>query len=249
MKKVGLVGGVAWRSTVEYYAEICRRNEELNASMGEQDRLSTLEMVIESLDLKTAISYLGREGDEISWEQFDGYHNQALRRLEASGAQVAAIASNTPHHRFEMITRGITIPVINLFDVVAQEGARRGIGHVLILGTVHTMRSSVFRHTFARYGIEADCPGDESTFSEITLLLSWLQSGRKHDAARNIERLGLCSYEARFSGRPTVCLACTELSLAFPEYKDRGLFEAGSIRYLNTTALHVDAILKASSSA
>jgi aspartate racemase len=205
-------------------------------------------MVIESLDLKKAVSYLGRDGDETSWKQFDAYHNHALRRLEASGAQVAAIASNTPHHRFEAITRGITIPVINLFDVVAQESARRGIRCVLILGTAHTMRSLVFRRAFAQHGIEADCPGDESIFSEIILLISGLQSGRKHDAAEHLERLGFRSYEARFSDRPTVCLACTELPLAFPECRDHGFFESGHVRYLNTAALHVDALLKTSSS-
>jgi aspartate racemase len=88
MKKIGIVGGVAWLSTVDYYSEICRRSVP-----------STPEMSLESLDLNKVVSYLGIDGDEESW-QFDDYHRAALQRLEASGAEFAVMASNTPHHRF-----------------------------------------------------------------------------------------------------------------------------------------------------
>jgi hypothetical protein len=70
------------------------------------------EMKIESLDLNKAVSYLDVGGDEASWVQFDGYHRAALHRLEASGVDFALIASNTPHHRFASIVRGIGIPVL-----------------------------------------------------------------------------------------------------------------------------------------
>jgi aspartate racemase len=52
-----------------------------------------------------------------------GYHRAALRRLEASGAEFALMAS-TPHHRYASIVRGIGIPVPNIFEVVAKESAR-----------------------------------------------------------------------------------------------------------------------------
>jgi len=113
VKKIGIVGGVAWRSTVDYYAEICRRSEP-----------QTPEISIESLDLNKAVSYLGVDGDEESWRRFDDYHRAALQCLEASGADFALMASNTPHHRFASIVRGIGIPVISIFDVVAKESAR-----------------------------------------------------------------------------------------------------------------------------
>jgi aspartate/glutamate racemase len=69
-------------------------------------------MSIESLDVNKAISYFGTDEDETSWSQFDGYHRAALERLEASGADFALMASNTPHHRFASIVRGIRIPVL-----------------------------------------------------------------------------------------------------------------------------------------
>ncbi len=123
MKKSGIVGGVAWLSTVDYYTEICRRSERLHLAKNLQCAPSTPEMSIESLDLNKAFSYLGTDDDEESWSQFDEYHRAALQRLEASGAEFALIASNTSHHRFSAIVRGIGIPVISIFgerDAIAR---------------------------------------------------------------------------------------------------------------------------------
>jgi aspartate racemase len=114
MKKIDIVGGVGWLSTVEYYSEICRRYEEQHLARNLRGISLTAEMTIESLDLNRAISYLGSDGDEESWSEFDDYHRAALRRLEGSGCDFAIIASNTPHHRFDAIVRGIEIPVINI---------------------------------------------------------------------------------------------------------------------------------------
>jgi aspartate/glutamate racemase len=66
------------------------------------------------------------DGDEASWVQFDGYHRAALHRLEASGADCALIASNTPHHRFASIVRGIGIPVLSIFTATAKEARASG---------------------------------------------------------------------------------------------------------------------------
>jgi aspartate/glutamate racemase len=67
MKKIGLVGGLAWLSTIEYYSEIHRAVETQFTNTAYLERQSSLEMSIESLDLKTALSYLGSEGDESTW--------------------------------------------------------------------------------------------------------------------------------------------------------------------------------------
>src|SRR5690348_12496169 len=117
MKKTGIVGGVSWLSTVEYYSELCRRGEKRRNSTGVPE---VPEMVIESLDLGRAISYLGELEDDASWARFDDYHRAALQRLEASGAEIALIASNSAHHRFEAITEGAKIPVLSIIDVMAR---------------------------------------------------------------------------------------------------------------------------------
>jgi aspartate racemase len=241
MKKIGIVGGVAWLSTVDYYSEICRRSERWQAARNLPGVPSAPEMSIESLDLNKAVSYLGVDGDEASWSRFDGYHRAALQRLEASGADFALMASNTPHHRFESIVRSIGIPVIDIFDAVAKEAARVGAREVLILGTAVTMKSPRFREEFAQYAVEAAGPRDESARAMTAALITELQFGKRDGAAERLARIARISWVRQFKAQPAVCLACTELPLAFPESKTLATFEYDGVSYINSTAVHINA--------
>jgi aspartate racemase len=238
---MGIVGGVAWPSTVDYYSEICRRCERWPLARNPQATPSTPEMSIESLDLNKAISYLGNDDDEESWSQFDDYHRAALQRLEASGADFALMASNTPHHRFATIVLGIRIPVISILDAVAKESARIGAGEVLILGTALTMRSPRFREGFAKYGIEAAGPRDEAARAMTVGLITELQRSKLEGAAEQLGKIARISFERQFRAQPLVCLACTELALAFHEQKMLATFEYDGILYINSTAVHIGA--------
>ena len=241
MKKVGIVGGVAWPSTVDYYSEICRRSERWHLARHPQAVPSTPEMTIESLDLNKAISYLGTDGDERSWAQFDDYHRAALQRVEGSGADFALMASNTPHHRFDTIVRGIGIPVLSIFETVAKESARIGAREILILGTALTMKSSRFREEFARYSVIAAGPHDEAVRDMTLDLIKDLQVGKLEGAAERLGRIARMSFERQFRVQPVVCLACTELPSAFQEQKMLTTFRYDGVLYINTTAVHINA--------
>ncbi len=241
MKKIGIVGGIAWLSTVDYYSELCRRSERWHLSKSLPGVPSTPEMSIESLDLNKAVSYLGTDDDEESWSQFDHYHRAALARLEASGADFALMASNTSHHRFGAIVRGIGIPVISILDAAAKESARIGASEVLILGAAVTMRSSRFREAFAKYGVEAAGPHDEAARAMAVGLITELQLGKPDGAAERLSRIAKSSFSRQFTSWPVVCLACTELPLAFPEKKTLATFEYDGVSYINTTAIHINA--------
>jgi aspartate racemase len=240
MKKVGIVGGVGWRSTVDYYSEICRRSEELCLAKNPHAVPSFPEITIESLDLNKAISYIGNDVNEESWLQFDKYHRSALQRLEANGADFALIASNCPHHRFATIVRGIGIPIISILDAVAKESARIGAAEVLILGVDLTMRSPRFREGFAKYGVEAAGPRDEAVRAMTVGLITELQLGKLVGAAERLGRIARMSFARQLKTQPVVCLACTELPLAFPEQKRLTTFEVDGILYINSTAAHID---------
>ncbi len=242
MKKIGIVGGVGWQSTTEYYSELCRRSEQFHLARNPGGVPTMPEISIASLDLAKATSYLGSDDDEQSWSQFDDYHRRALKCLETNGADVALMASNTPHHRFEAIVRNIRIPVISILDEVAKESARIGAQQVLLLGTALTMSSPKFRETFSKYGIEASGPLDESLRAMTAELITDLQVGKLERAAQrvvNVARLSLG--ENRFGDQPAVCLACTELPLAFARIKQLATFEHDGILFINTTAVHIDA--------
>jgi aspartate racemase len=241
MKKIGIVGGVGWRSTVDYYAEICRRSEQGRLAKNLPGVPHTPEISIESLDLNKAISYLGTNGDEESWSRFDDYHRAALQRLETSGADFALMASNTAHHRFAPIVRGVGIPVISIFDVVAKESARSGARQVLILGTVLTMTSPGFRAAFAKYGVSAAGPADETARAMTAGLITELQLGKVKGAAERLSKIAKISLERQRKAQPVVCLACTELPLAFGERKMLATFEYDGVLYINSTAVHIGA--------
>jgi aspartate racemase len=244
MKKIGIVGGVGWRSTVDYYSEICRRSEDLHLDVKDQEMPLMPEIAIESLDLRKAISYLGEDNKEESWSRFDEYHRKALKRLEASGAEVALIASNTPHHRFIAIVQGIQIPVVNIFETAAREGARIGARNILILGTTLTMVSSTFRDEFAKLGLNAAAPTDESSQRATTALIAELQRGSFEGGANRLGVIARDSIERQFQGNAAVCLACTELPLVFPEFKALSVFASDGLSFINTIAVHVDAVLR-----
>ncbi len=192
-----------------------------------------------SLDLNKAVSYFGSDDDEETWRQFDDYHRAAVQRLERSGADFALIASNTAHHRFASIVRGIGIPVISILEVAAKESARIGACEVLILGTALTMRSPRFREGFAKYGVEAAGPHDEGLRALTVGLIDELQLGKLEGVAERLGRIAKMSFEQQFGAQPVVCLACTELPLAFQEQKMLTTFEYDGVSYINTTAVHI----------
>jgi len=241
-KKIGIVGGVAWPSTITYYSEICRRAEQFHSARNLAGAPTMPEMIIESLDLNKAISYIGRDEDESSWSHFDHYHRAALQNLQACGAEVAVMASNTPHHRFDSIIRGIGIPVISILQATAKQSALIEARQVLILGTALTMTSSQFREGFASFGIQALGPQDEATRSRTVQLITQLQLGRREGAAAQVRDIAFSAFQAQFPTRPVVCLACTELALAFEAHKHLATFECDDIVYINTTAVHINAV-------
>ena len=237
MKKIGIVGGrrLAIHSEIKY-SEICRRSERWHLANKFPGRPSTPEMTIESLDLNKAVSYLGIDGDEESWFQFDEYHRAALKRLEVSGVDFALIASNTPHHRFEAIVRGVGLPVISILEVAARESARIGTTQVLILGTALTMSSLKFREEFAKFGVEAAGPHDEVTRDTTVRLITDLQFGRWEGAAEQWRPSPRPCSEGSLAGGLVVCLSITEMPSAFQELKTLTTFELDGVLYLNTSS-------------
>ncbi|MFY9854223.1 MAG: aspartate/glutamate racemase family protein, partial [Terracidiphilus sp.] len=205
---------------------------------------STPEISIESLDLGKTLSYIGEEGNEESWARFDDYHRRALERLQASGAEVALIASNTPHHRFKAIVRGIRIPVVSIFEAAAKESARIRAGEVLILGTEWTMNSIVFRQEFSRCGVNAFGPDNEAARIKTAELIGELQQGRIEGAASRLAVIVKASMRNQFQKHSVVCLACTELPLAFPEFKTLSVFDYEGMSFINTTSAHINAVLE-----
>jgi aspartate racemase len=243
MKKIGIVGGLGWHSTVEYYSEICRRADEWHAERNLTGARSTPEIVIESLDVARSVALHGRDGDEVSWQRFDEYHRRAFRRLEMAGAEVAVMASNTPHHRFDEIVRGVGMQTISLLDAAAGECARIGARRALLLGWPLAMRSRRFREAFGKHGVELSGPKDSAAREKTIESIAELERGREKGAAVRLGRIVRASWG--FEEEPVVCIACTRLRLAFPGFRGKPSFKYGGVMYVNTSSAHIAAVLKA----
>jgi aspartate racemase len=225
MKKIGIVGGTAWPSTVHYYSLICKQSE---ISCG-----VTPEFSIESLDLAYAMSLFGSDHDDASWSAFDAYYTAALERLEASGAQIAFLAAATPHHRFTQITRDVSLPVVHLVDAVAEAVVRGGFSEALLLATQVTMQSHPIRETFARAGLTVTLPSSDDQ-EHLAALIERIQHGDAEDAAVEIDAIA--------AGRPCI-LGCTELALAFPKDLARSVISRNGAPLFNSLAIHAKAVL------
>lgn len=245
MKKLGIVGGVAWPSTIDYYRAICRLSVAHHKGKSIRGPAPVPEMTIESLNINKSFSLRGSvANDDASWEAYDGYFRDALLRLERSGAEVAIIASSTPHNRFQSITRGIRIPVISIFDAVADNCAQLGITEMLILGTAPTMDMAVFSEVLARRGICGFSPARPEERAEIAALIAELYADRGEGAAQRI--LGVIEISFPKKGKMrAACLACTELPLAFPEMEQNTSAQIDEVLLINTTMIHAKAAFSA----
>ena len=240
-KKIGIVGGVSWISTLEYYQAICEMSHRCQHGQKQDGPASIPEMTIESLNINKSVGLRGRPGDDDSWLAFEAYFRKALNRLEASDVDFAIIASNTPHNRFDQITEGLGIPVLNIFEEVARTCVKNKIVKALILGTEPTMSSQVFPKVLRKYGISGILPDIGNDQDEVISLIGLLQAEKNNRGAKLIQGLAEKYLRTSPDDPSAVCLSCTELSLAFPEHLNVPIFEINGITYLNTMLIHTKA--------
>jgi aspartate racemase len=138
------------------------------------------------LNINKSISLRGQPGDDDSWYAFEAYFRKALNRLEASDVDFAIIASNTPHNRFDQITEGVGIPVLNIFEEVAKTCVKKNIVKALILGTEPTMSSQVFPNVLRKHGISGILPNMGNDQDKVISLIDVLQAEKSNRGSEQI---------------------------------------------------------------
>jgi len=245
MKKIGLLGGMAWPSTIDYYRAICEGANARFRASGHPAPLPVPPLTIESVNIAETRALRGIEGDEASWADYDAVLLEVFARLERAGCEVAAMASNTPHARLHAIRDRIGIPVVSILDKSAQAAARTGRRRALVMGTSVTMRGGHYPAALRAQGIE---PIPRLPEPEIEAMQGLIDT-EFHAGATAAGRSALLTMCERHGGREpgtVVLLACTELPLAFPDRGGSPVFETDGITFVDTGAAHVRAILDAS---
>ncbi len=227
MKKIGIIGGVGPEATIEYYRLI------INYYREKVRDGSYPEIIINSIDMSRMINLIGKDDKS----ELIGYLSDAVEAIADSGADIALIASNTPHLVFNQLAEISTIPLVSIVETTCIEAKRLGLKKAGLLGTAFTMNNSFYHEVFGKENIRVATPGDESKQFIHSKIFSELVSGKIYEDTRKgfIEIINRMKSD---DGIDSLILGCTELPLILTESDIPGL------PFLNTTALHARGIVE-----
>lgn len=221
MKKIGLIGGMSWESTLLYYKLL---NEKVKSLRG---GFHSANCVIESVNF-AEIAALQAKDD---WSSLDKLMITRARALETSGAEMILICANTMHLSVPAIEQSTKIPVLHIAEVTAAEIKKSKLKKVALLGTKFTMEKDFFRDILEKNGITVCIPDAEGRNRVHEIIYQELVNGIITDESKKtyvsiIENL-------LAEGAQGVILGCTEIPLLIkPVDVDIPLF--------NTTKIHAE---------
>jgi aspartate racemase len=227
VKTIGLIGGLSWESTAEYYRLI---NQEVNRRLG---GFHSARIVIYSVDFEEEYR-LHHAG---AWDQTARNMAEAARRLQSAGADIILIGTNTVHKVADEVAAAVDSPLIHIADVTAAAIKKRGLNSVALLGTRFTMAEDFYRgRLHDRHGLKVYVP--EGPDAEIVndAIYSELVKGIIRDKTR-LDCLQVIQ-GLKAKGAEGVVLGCTELPLLI---KQQDL----DIPVFDTTFLHAMAAVDA----
>ena len=223
MTTLGIVGGIAPESTIDYYRQIValyrsRRNDGGYPSI-----------IINSIDLKKMLDLIG--AGKLS--EVTGYLLGEVVKLAAAGADFGLFASNTPHLVFEDIRQRSPIPLISIVEVAREAASVLGLGKVGLLGTRFTMQGGFYAKAFSAHRIEVVVPKpDEQEYVHNRYMDELVQGVYRAETREQL--LNIVERLKSQDGIQGLVLGGTELPLLF-----RGGAQAG-VPMLDTTAIHVE---------
>jgi len=202
MRTIGLIGGMSWESSAEYYRLLNR---------AAQSRLGghhSAELVLASVDFEP-IKQAQHAGD---WTAATAPLITAARQLERAGCEFALLCTNTMHKVFDALQGSTSMPFLHLADATGERLQSAGIRRVALLGTGFTMEQDFYKGRLAsRFGLDVIVPDAEHRSQVHRIIYDELCLGTVRDESRatyadTIARL-------RDRGAEAVILGCTEITL------------------------------------
>jgi aspartate racemase len=202
VRTIGLIGGMSWESSAEYYRLI---NESVRRRLGGHHSAASLMLSVDFAEIEE----LQREE---RWDEAARHLIDAAKRLERGGAEFVVLCTNTMHRVAEELSAAIEIPLLHIADPTAEQIRARGISTVGLLGTRYTMEQDFYPGRLRdRHGLDVVVPNDGDRAIVHQVIYEELVLGRVEDASR-------VAYEeiiARLveAGAQGVILGCTEIGL------------------------------------
>lgn len=228
MRTIGLIGGMSYESTLEYYRLI---NEKVNKRMG---GLHSAKMLIESYDFENIEKYQTRE----DWDFLTETLVKSAQKLERAGADYIAIATNTMHIAADDVQKNITVPLIHIAEAAAKSIKAKNIDTVALFGTKYTMTKPFYKDKLKNeFGINVIIPEEQQQQTINRIIYEELCVGIVNDNSR-IKLLDIIK-DCASKGAGAVVLGCTELPC---------IIKKADIEIIDTTEVHcreiVDRILE-----
>lgn len=220
MKTIGLIGGMSWESSIEYYRII---NETVKAQLG---GLHSAQSLMYSVDF-AEIEMLQHHG---KWNEAAKILASAAQSLERGGADFVVLCTNTMHKVADTIAGAIDIPLLHIADPTAEAIRERGLRTVGLLGTRFTMEQEFYKGRLTeKYGLSVLVPNssDREIVHRIIydeLCLGVIKPASKTQYVAIMERL-------RAAGAEGIILGCTEIGLLIGG-------EDSQLALFDTTKLH-----------
>jgi aspartate racemase len=226
MKTLGIVGGIAPASTIEYYRLLVA---------GYQARIpdgSQPAVIINSIDMQTMLRLIGADAlDEVT-----AYLGGEVDRLARAGAEIALFASNTPHIVFDRLQRASPVPLVSIVEAAFAEATARRLTRVGLLGTRFTMQGPAYPSVFTARGITLVVPDERDQEYVHRKYMGELVRGDYRPETR-ADVLAVVGRLRERHGIDGVILGGTELPLLLRDVEDVG------IPFLDTGKIHVEAAL------
>jgi aspartate racemase len=221
LQTIAVLGGMSSESTREYYRMI---DEEINAALGGHH---AGDIVIRSVNFADIEEFISTD----DWATAGEYLATAARDLEAAGADVVVVATNTMHRVADAIDASLSIPFIHIVDPTADAIAADGLDSVGVLGTEAVMGGDFYAERFADHDIDVLVPDAEAQTIVDDIIFEELVHGVIEADSR--ERYLQIIDDLVDRGAEGIVLGCTEIELLVDQ-SDRP-----AVPMFDTTALHV----------
>ena len=202
MKTIGMIGGMSWESSIEYYRIV---NQAVREKLGGLHSAKSIMVSVEFAEIEEL-------QHRNQWDKLADIMVEAGRSLENGGADFVIICTNTMHKLYDVIQQAIKIPMLNIADATAEKIKTEGIDRIALLGTRFTMEENFYKGRLAdKYGLEVMIPSPDQMNTVHRIIYDELCAGIiKPDSKQKFAAI-IQDLVARGAGG--VILGCTEIGL------------------------------------
>jgi aspartate racemase len=222
MKTIGLIGGLSYLSTLDYYRLL---NEMINKQVGGVSSAKIWMYSVNFAEIKALT-------EKLDWDGIAGIICPAAKKAEQAGADCLVVGANTMHHIADKIQNAINIPLIHIAEETAKAVTAQGIRKVALLGTKYTMQLPFYKNKLSQAGIDTIIPNEDEI--EIINEAIYNEMGKGNfTPATKLNFLTILN-RLKTEGAEGAVLGCTEIPILIKQ-------EDSMLPVFDTTRIHASA--------